>query len=124
MKRRRTHEERANLREAVTALTRSGRTVGEVADALGISKVYAGRIKREMGFGSGVECRPPMSEAELAAADAMLADGASAAEVARTLGRGATTIRRRFQGRAWSREQCGEWVAINNSVIRDLRRSA
>ncbi len=56
--------------------------------------------------------RPRWSPDEQQRALAMLADGASLWEVARTLGRDYETIWLRFRGMGWTRQQCNEYREI------------
>ena len=87
-------------RERVIARTLQGASASEVAAIEGITRRSVERIRSELG----VSLRPspePMTECELDTAAALLDDGCSYAEVARTLGRTPRAIRRHFPGRGW-----------------------
>lgn len=97
-----TYYERAEQRRAqVVELTRLGRTIADIAAALRISERHVSRIRAEQGI---ARPKPPLlSEEELRIAAEMLDDGASYAEVARTLGRHHRAIAVRFPGRGWDK---------------------
>lgn len=57
--------------------------------------------------------RPKLTEDEKRRAAALLADGASFRDVARTLQRSASAICRSFPGRGWTREQVAERAALD-----------
>ncbi|MCU1418526.1 MAG: hypothetical protein JWP32_2700, partial [Schumannella sp.] len=48
----------------------------------------------------------------IARAETMLADGASVAEIERTLGRRPGALTRRFAGRGWSHAECGKYAMM------------
>lgn len=84
--------------DKVVRMTLEGRSAPDIAAILGCTTRTVQRIRRKSGV-----ARPavaPMTEHEVARAEAMLADGASLSEVARTLGRGG--LHKRFKGRGWS----------------------
>jgi transposase len=98
----------AERRSRIVTLCRSGLTVREAAARVGVGISAVTQARREAGL---AKPRPPrMSAEELARAKAMLDDGASYAEVARTLGRGRMAIARRFPGFGWSMAERDEYM--------------
>jgi AraC-like DNA-binding protein len=97
--------------ERIADLTCEGWTAPQIASEIGVHPRTVTRVRRRTGVGGPVPV--PFTADELELAEAMLADGASIAEVARTL-RGTNTgaLGRRFKGRGWTREQCAEYRAL------------
>jgi transposase len=84
--------------ERIAALTRARWSAAQIAAELGVTTRTVQRARGRRGV-----ARPatrPMNEIEMRRAAAMLDDGASYGEVARTLGRSLITIRRWFPGRS------------------------
>ena len=97
-------------RDRVMELTRDGRSARDIAEILGITERSVLRHRRAAGLSR--EPGTPMTADELRRAEALLNDGCSLQEVARTLGRSARTIKRRFPGRAWTRAQIDEHLSM------------
>jgi transposase-like protein len=57
--------------------------------------------------------RPKLTDEEKQLAEQLLSDGASMREVARTIGRSASVICRRFPGRGWTLEQVAERASLD-----------
>ena len=89
-----------------------------IAERIGVSPGTVYRIQRQYGLLCG--SRRPFTDDELEQAEAMLSDGCSIAETARTLGRSTTVVWRRFRGRGWTREQVIEWQAMLRTAAREL----
>lgn len=107
-------EDRATRLEGVARLTRAGYPAPDIAVRLGCSRRQVTRDRRTLGI-SKPRAGEPTAE-QIAEAERLLDDGASRAEVARTLGLGETTIRRRFPDRGWTPQQIAAHTAvINNS---------
>jgi hypothetical protein len=79
---------------------------------LNISERTVTRIRTEENCNIGPK-HNRMTDAEKSKAATMLEDGASYAEVARSLGRWVETIRSNFPGMGWTPEQVGEYLALN-----------
>lgn len=94
-------------RAKVAEMTRAGLSGDCIAAVLGVSERSVERAR--VATGCARPASVPLTEAELAAARQLLDDGASYAEVARTLGRGETTVARRFPGRGWTKSQGAQW---------------
>lgn len=97
--------------DAVVALTREGCSARQIAEQLGCTSRSVVRIRQL----NGIVVRPhaaKFSDDEKRRAAAMLDDGCSIYEVARTLGRDKSTIRAHFPGRGWTPSQIGEWAAV------------
>lgn len=102
----------------IVDLSRRGLTESEISAQLGVSR----RMVQRARVWAGIAGAPPvpLTEEEKVAAKAMLEDGASYPEVARTLGRGRTTIADHFPGYAWTNAQSIEHM----NVCRHLGRKA
>jgi predicted transcriptional regulator len=101
----------AERRSAVIALAGDrGLTYRQIGNKVGLSESRVRAILSEEGIHR--RRQRPMTEGELDRAASLIADGASVAEVARTLDRADQTINHYFKG--WSRAQCGAWVAFCN----------
>lgn len=97
-------------REHVARLTRAGHSAAEIAVRLNITPRTVQRDRRATGTS---QLEPvPMTDAEHAIVQRLLADGASCAEAARTIGRSKTTILRHYPEHAWTRAQVGERLRI------------
>lgn len=96
-------------RDRIAELTRQGLTTREIAEIVGIHPRNVTMARKVRGLS---QQQTPFTDAEKAQADAMLADGASIVEVARTLNRSSHTIHRYFPGRGWSRAQMTENIGM------------
>jgi DNA-binding CsgD family transcriptional regulator len=104
--------------DRVVELTFRGVSAAEIAHQLGITERTVFRIRRQRMV---ARCTPlRFTDDEIASAEQMLADGASIAEVARSLGRSPNTVNKRFRGRGWSKVQCAEFGALRWKALRLL----
>lgn len=103
---------------SIVDLAQRGVPARAIAEQLGVSLPTVYRVQRRGGIGSAP--RRPFTPVELEQAEAMLADGCSIREVARTLERAPALIWRRFRGRGWSRAQCIEWQELLRRASREL----
>lgn len=111
-------DDRAERRARVKALTVAGCSAQQIADRVGCSRRQVTRDRRALG----ILQRPPreaLTEEQLSTAQALLEDGCSRSEVARTLGVYESTIRRRFPGHVWSAQQIADHTA---TIQRGRRR--
>lgn len=96
----------AERRAEIVRLTKAGHSAAEIAKRLGVTTRTVHRQRRTGG------CAKPMpnwmTDDEIRRAEALLDDGASYSEVARTLGRTAQSIGERFPGRGYSKAQANE----------------
>lgn len=93
----------------VVELSQRGVPVEQIAEQLGISITHVFRIRaRRMGPKTP---RRPFSADEVATIEQMLQDGASLAEIARSIGRKPATLSKRWRGRGWDRIMCAEFGA-------------
>ncbi|QDH91840.1 helix-turn-helix DNA-binding domain protein [Mycobacterium phage Phrappuccino] len=108
----RSHTERRRL---VVAMTRDGHSIREIAEVLDLTPRSVQRHRHDAGI-----TRPPnndpLTAEECATARALLEDGASYREVARTLGRSAVTLRRRLPGYGWDREQLLDYLTTTKPL--------
>lgn len=81
----------------------------EIAEKLGVSLWAVGAARAAAGL---TRKKPVVTQETLDRAHAMLKDGASYAEVARSLPISAHVARRRFPGYSWTREQRHEYISI------------
>lgn len=96
-------------RAQVAAMTRLGMTAAQIADALKVAERTVERDRAAAGLS-----RPPaprLNVDELARARALIDDGCSHSEAARTLGVHQTTVSRYFPGRGWTYTQAGHHAA-------------
>lgn len=92
----------------VATLTRGGYTDREIAVWLGVSERTVLRDRKTAGLPI-TSTTAPLTEVERATALRLLEDGANYREVARTIGRGRTTIKRAFPGYSWTQAQKFEY---------------
>lgn len=104
--------ERDDRLDEVRRLTAIGRTAQQIAEQIGCSKRQVCRDRRSLGLSP--PHAPPLTDSQLEQAEALLDDGASRSETARTLGVAETTIRRHFPGRGWTKQQIAEHSAFLN----------
>lgn len=91
----------------VIELSRRGVPVADIATVMGMTTTSVFRIRQRYGLSH----RPPprrWTPDELSLAEELLAGGASCAEVARTLGRQPSVVRRRFPQYRWTPQQRAE----------------
>lgn len=88
---------------AVERLTRSGLTIDQIVESVGLSRTSVVRIRSARGLARSK--RAPLTDPQKASATQMLNDGAPVSEVARTLGVGRWQIDYHFPGKAWTRRQ-------------------
>lgn len=108
----RTLEELELIRKKVVELTRLGVPASQIGERLGICERQVCRYRRKAGI-----TKPPpkrMTPEQIDTATKMLDDGASFAEVARTLGFTHDAILRRFPGRGWTKQQIGEYNSLRH----------
>lgn len=94
--------------ERVKELSAKSWSLRQISDELGVSTREVSRARVRLGIQQ--ELPPPLTASEIAQAEALIDEGASLSEVARTVGRTATTWARQFPGSAWSRQQSGAWA--------------
>lgn len=97
-------------RQQVVEMTRQGLTAVQIGFALGITERSVVRHRRAAGV-SLRSLADPMTPEELERAQQLLDDGCSYAEVGRTLGRAARTLRNHFPNQGWDEETMREHLA-------------
>lgn len=102
--------ERAARQKKVAILTAAGDTAPQIAALLGINERLV--VRDRAATGCAKPAHRPFTEQERQVAQQLLDDGCSANEVARTIGRNPSTIRRRFPDRVWSRKQIDEYLTL------------
>lgn len=100
----------ARRKAQIVELSRLGHTVREICEQVGVGAWTVVATRREAGVGRGKV--KPFTEDELETARQLLDDGASYSEVARTIGRDARVVARKFPGHGWSVEQRSEHVRV------------
>lgn len=89
--------------QRIAELTRQGQSAAQIADELKITQRTVVRARVAMGV-----AQPPpryFTDEERAQIEAMLEDGCSVLEIARTLGRHPANLWRQYPGRGWTREE-------------------
>lgn len=92
----------------------------EIAVALGMSpnaKSSVRRMQQELQLAPSRIPRP-WTAAELTLAEKLFDDGCSGKEVARTLSRPLTSVRKRFPGRSWTRKQARQFQADTSQAVK------
>lgn len=95
--------------ERVVALTKQGWSAQAIAEELGCGPSTVRRARQRAGV-----ARPAprfLTPDEIATVEALLADGASLAEAARSIGRQhSTSLVHRFPGRGWTAQESGQFA--------------
>jgi transposase len=105
-------------RERVAAMTAAGMTAAVIAEALHVTPRTVIRDRRALGISKP---RPEIVPAEKwHAAEALIDDGASICEAARTVGIGQVTANRHFPGRGWTRRQITDYMVLRRQEKRML----
>lgn len=102
-------------RQRIVELTQAGWSAAEIAHECKTTTRTVERTRVRMGV-----AQPPprrLTADEVARIEVMLADGASIADVARSIGRSIDYLQRRFRGRGWTRSQAGQFAVL----CRDMR---
>lgn len=105
-----TMADKAERNERIAELTRQGLTAKVIAEKLNITRRSVVRIRAAMGVAQPAPQR--MTADELARAEALLVDGASVTEAARTIGRCDQALRKHFPQYAWSPSQAAELAVL------------
>ena len=109
--------------ERVAELTRQGLSAPVIAEMLGVSTRTVQRARQRAGVSQPAS--NPFSDDEKRRAQAMLDDGASMGEVARTLGRSRTPLLRCFgEYPRWTPAQIAEAAALGRAMARLERKAA
>jgi DNA-binding CsgD family transcriptional regulator len=101
-----TREAQAERQQRVVELTRTMHSASDIAFILGVSPRTVERYRRRAGISQGGS--PRTSDEVLAAAEALLSDGASYKEVGKTLGISYSTVAKWLPGRGWTPAQIGQ----------------
>lgn len=97
-------------RELIERMFNDGASDARIAEALDTTVDSAQRARQRMGLYR--KTNPRIPQEKLDEIEALLADGASGREAARSTGVGYATVARRFPGRGWTREQINEYVSV------------
>jgi DNA-binding CsgD family transcriptional regulator len=104
-------------RESVAKLTRQGVSVREIADRL---KISTRTVERDRAATGVAPVTPRWTDDEHQRALRLLADGASLAEVSRTLSRSYDRTYRRYKGMGWTSAQTGAHNSLRTKLGRLL----
>jgi hypothetical protein len=99
--------------ERIAQLTRAGWTRRAIAQELGICTRTVERARIATGCAQPVP--PRLTDEQLAAAEALLDDGAAYIEAGRTIGAAGRTVARHFPGRGWTQSQAAEYRNARNA---------
>jgi DNA-binding CsgD family transcriptional regulator len=112
-------EETNERRDRVAQLTHQGHTAKHIANLLGVTPRTVTRDRAARGI---TQPTPPrVTEIEFARAHAMLEDGASYEEVARTLHRSHTAFRHRFPGYQLTPAEASQRAALGRQMARLMK---
>ena len=111
-------ERTTERREQVTAMTRRGMTADQIAETLGITSRTVARHRVTAGIAQAAPAR--VTPDQWQTAERMLDDGCSLAEIARTIGTGASTVATHYPGRGWTKQEVGQWRAFMRRANRQL----
>jgi hypothetical protein len=105
----------------VAEMEAQGRTLMETAERLGVTERTVSRL-RERHRGYQKDYAKPLTDEQVAAYTALLDEGWSYAEIARTYHVTQLTLARRIPGRAWDRSEVGRFAAAGRlmNAIPDL----
>ena len=112
-------EETNERRDRVAQLTHQGHTAKHIANLLGVTKRTVVRDRAARGIAQPKA--PLLTPDELERAHAMLEDGASYDEVARTLGRATTAFRHRFPGYKLSPTERAQRAVLGRQMARLMK---
>lgn len=113
-----TPESIAERQREVARLTRQGWNARQIADRVGVTARTVCRDRVATGV---AQPRAPLfTDDEHRRALAMITDGASINEVARTMNRNVDTIWRRFKGMGWTSDQTGQYNSLRSKLGRLL----
>lgn len=105
----RTPQAIAERRQQIITLSRQGVPVREICDRVGVGHFTVVAVRRAVGISK--PRAPRMTGDEIERARALLDDGCSLAEAARTIGRSHQQMSRLFPGRGWSMKERDEHTA-------------
>lgn len=100
----------AERRERVRQLSLSGHTAPQIAAELGITRFSVIRHRKALGIARTPA--PRLTADQESRASALIEDGASIAEVARTIGCSHWAVKQRFPDAAWSHQQRTDLVGM------------
>lgn len=103
-----TPQQRAERRELVVRLHRAGVPRGTISTRLEVS---VRTVERDLRAAGVVAPHRPWTAADHRRAAALIEDGCSLSEVARTLNRPRSVIRRHFPGHGWRPSQTAEYLS-------------
>jgi DNA-binding CsgD family transcriptional regulator len=107
--------------ERIAQLTREGRPASEIAAIVGMTKRSVTRVRHELGIAQGGAAEA-LTEAERQIVETMLDDGCSYNEIARTIGRGTSTIARHWPGRGWPPGEGGRVAMLTRHAFARIDR--
>ena len=102
-----TVDDRERRDRLIRRMTLAGATLAECAAEVGLSIWGVRDARRRLGIQGPP--RNPLPPDVTERARAMVDDGCSFAEIARTLAIGEATLRRHFPGRSWTTDQVADW---------------
>lgn len=109
--------------EAVVRMTKHGYSAAAIAAHLGTTKRSVQRWRHKAGLSQPTNNNGPVTQERLAEAKRLLDDGASRAEVQRTLHISQRTMREHFPGCGWSNDDALEFARAVQHAYRIGRRT-
>lgn len=108
-------ERTAERMEQVIALTQQNYSAAQIAAIMGLTPRSVTRLRARAGI---AQPRPALlTEQELARAKALLEDGCSYDEAARTIGRSSTALVAHFPGYSWDRTTIAKFARYAKTLI-------
>lgn len=107
---------RESDRAEIVRLTQEGLPVSDIAERIGCCDRTVSRVRRAAGIATAVGGGPWTPE-RFELAERLFDDGASQAEVARTLGTNTATVRGHFPGRGWTKSDGARFGVLVRSLM-------
>lgn len=111
-----TRKQSEERRQRIVELTRQGRSAAQIADELKINARTVVRVRVERGVAQSGPQR--FTADELAQVEAMLDDGCSITEAARTIGRSPCRLWEIYRGRGWTAIEAAQYAALRFEMRR------
>lgn len=108
--------------ERFLQLQREGCSAAVIADRLGVTPRTVQRHRVRLGVAQTTTYKGPVTEEWKAKAKAMVDDGCSISEVARTLGSTHDTVKRHFPHAGWDASKVGEYARMMRTLKKALRQ--
>lgn len=109
------------VEDRIVALTKQGVSSANIAEMVGVHIRTVQRVREKRGVSRPWTGAHLLTEDDKRIVAALLDDGASIAEAARTIGFSQTTLHKHFPGRAWTHVQSGQYARLHDNRVRGKR---